>query len=240
MEPLYMLIRDELLTLIKNQTYSEGEMIPSEEELAESYGVSRPTARRAVNLLVDAGYLERRPRHGTYVLSPKIDQEFPMTLRGYSDEMQRANRVPRTQVILNRKARATSDVAKHLEVAEDALVFKLVRLRYVDSNPNVIVCSYIPLDLYPDIASVDFTAASLYSYFEMCGNPVESGKRRLEVVKADQSLSALLDMQQGDPVYRFYTVARAASGRVVEYSSASYRGATNAFEFTAGLTRVDN
>lgn len=240
MDSLYLMIRDELLLLIKNKTYREGEMIPSEEELAEFYGVSRPTVRRGIGLLVDMGYLEKRPRHGTYVCSPKIDQGFPTSLRSFDEEMQRSDRVPRTQVILSKKSRATSEIARILEIEEGASVFKLVRLRYADETPNVLVSSYVPADLFPNVAEADFARASLYAYFDSQGKPVQSAKRRLEVIKADAPLAALLDVAQGDPIYRFYTTARTGSDRVVEYSTACYRGESNAFEFTAGLTRVDN
>lgn len=239
MDSLYVMIKDELLSLIENRTYREGETIPSEEQLAETYGVSRPTARRAVQLLVDAGYLERRPRHGTVVRSPKIDQEYAMTLRSFEEEMHQHNKVPRTQVILNRRLRATSEVAARLEIAAGDEVFKLVRLRYADDIPNVLVDSYMPCDLFPGIAGVDFASTSLYAYFEEQGSPVLTARRRLEVVKADASLSALLDVPQGDPLFRFFTTARTASGRVAEHSVATYRGESNAFEFSTGVICAD-
>ena len=53
MNPLYKMIHDDLHELVDNQTYHDGETIPSEEELAAAYGVSRPTVRRAVQMLMD-------------------------------------------------------------------------------------------------------------------------------------------------------------------------------------------
>ena len=57
---LYDKVRENLLSKIKDGTYPEGQTIPSELELAQIYGVSRPTVRQALQLLADEGYLEKR------------------------------------------------------------------------------------------------------------------------------------------------------------------------------------
>jgi DNA-binding GntR family transcriptional regulator len=44
-----------------------GEQVPSLDQLAAEYRVSRATVQRAVRLLVDEGVLETRPRWGTFV-----------------------------------------------------------------------------------------------------------------------------------------------------------------------------
>ncbi len=61
---LYEDISNDLLAKIKDGTYQEGQRIPSEKDLAQDYGVSRPTVRQALQLLVDDGYLDRRRRRG--------------------------------------------------------------------------------------------------------------------------------------------------------------------------------
>lgn len=238
MEALYKAIKDELVKLIKSNVYQEGEEIPSDEELAKTYGVSRPTVRRAIQELVDEGYLERRPYHGTIVCPSKIEQAYTSVLRSFNDEMLQNDHVPKTRVINARLDRASKRVAGQLEIEDGARVFKLVRLRYADGHPNVIVQTYVPLDVYPGIAKVDFRSKSLYAFFEDCGKPVVVASRRLEIDLADPNMAALLDIPQGDPVYRFSTTARIESGRIVEYSLATYRGRSNVFAFETTSTRL--
>lgn len=67
MNPLYKMIHDDLRELVENQTYHDGETIPSEEELASAYGVSRPTVRRAIQMLMDEGVLEKGAHRGICV-----------------------------------------------------------------------------------------------------------------------------------------------------------------------------
>lgn len=227
---LYDQIKDDLLSKIKDGTYPEGQTIPSELELAEMYGVSRPTIRQALQILVSDGYLEKRRRRGTVVTKPKVSQSFTMSISSFGDAMRLAGRLPKTKVLVFKRERANAEVEKHLELTRDQDVFKLVRLRYADNLPNVFVESYIPCTLYPGLDSFDFNESSLYAAMDTCGNPVMTARRRLEVIKADGAAAALLDVEAGDPLLLFHTVARDANGTAVEYSVATYRGESNSFE----------
>lgn len=227
---LYDQIKDDLLSKIKDGTYPEGQAIPSELELAEIYGVSRPTIRQALQILVSDGYLEKRRRRGTVVTKPKVSQSFTMSISSFEDAMRLAGRLPKTKVLVFKRERANAEVEKRLELTRGQDVFKLVRLRYADDLPNVFVESYIPCALYPGLDSFDFNESSLYAAMDACGNPVMTARRRLEVIKADGAAAALLDVEAGDPLLLFHTVARDASGTAVEYSVATYRGESNSFE----------
>lgn len=227
---LYDQIKDDLLSKIKDGTYPEGQTIPSELELAEMYGVSRPTIRQALQILVSDGYLEKRRRRGTVVTKPKVSQSFTMSISSFEDAMRLAGRLPKTKVLVFKRERANAEVEKHLELTRGQDVFKLVRLRYADDLPNVFVESYIPCTLYPGLDSFDFNESSLYAAMDTCGNPVMTARRRLEVIKADGAAAALLDVEAGDPLLLFHTVARDANGTAVEYSVATYRGESNSFE----------
>ncbi len=236
METLHTKIRDRLAQQIKDNVYREGETLPSDDELAEHFGVSRPTVRRAIQELVDTGILEKKPYRGTVVCPPKIEQRFTTMLRSFNEEILASGRIPRTTVLTARPEQATTELASRMRLVKGDPLFKLVRLRYADSCPNVLVSSYIPLALYPDITEVDFTSESLYAYFKACGRPVVHARRQLEVKKASSSTAALLDIETGDPVYRFCTTAETQDCDVAEYTIAIYRGRSNAFEFEVDLT----
>ena len=87
---LYDNIKEDILGKIKNGTYPVGETIPSELELAESYGVSRATVRQALQILAADGYVEKRRRRGTIVTKPKVEQSFTMSVRSFEDAMRLA------------------------------------------------------------------------------------------------------------------------------------------------------
>lgn len=69
-KPSYLRIYDEIKLLVRNQTYKSGELLPTEQELAKNYGVSRPTVAKALNLLCQEKMVRRRAGFGTQVLPP--------------------------------------------------------------------------------------------------------------------------------------------------------------------------
>jgi GntR family transcriptional regulator len=65
--PLYHQLAEELLAQIREGSLGAGHKLPSEHELAERYGVGRPTVRQATDVLIQRGLLMRKRGSGTYV-----------------------------------------------------------------------------------------------------------------------------------------------------------------------------
>lgn len=65
--PLYDQLAGDIREKIRTKVYAPGDQIPTEKVLCEKYGISRITVRRALDELVNDGYLERRQGKGTYV-----------------------------------------------------------------------------------------------------------------------------------------------------------------------------
>ena len=87
MGAFYLDIKKDLLDKILSGVYQQGSIIPNEYELAEIYNVSRPTIRKAVQILVDEGYLEKRKKRGTIVCDPTIRQEFAQVIQTFDKEV---------------------------------------------------------------------------------------------------------------------------------------------------------
>jgi GntR family transcriptional regulator len=65
--PPYLRVAADLREKITNGELLPGEQVPSLDRLAETYSISRTTARRAVQMLVGEGLVESRPRWGVFV-----------------------------------------------------------------------------------------------------------------------------------------------------------------------------
>ena len=65
--PPYLRVAADLREKITNGDLLPGEQVPSLDQLAETYGVSRTTARRSVQVLRDEGLVTSRPRWGVFV-----------------------------------------------------------------------------------------------------------------------------------------------------------------------------
>lgn len=75
-EPLYIQLKKAVQSAIANGAFSSGDKIPTEIELSETYNVSRITVRKAIEELVNEGYLTKRQGKGTFVNAPKIGRKI--------------------------------------------------------------------------------------------------------------------------------------------------------------------
>ena len=73
-EPLYRQLAGKLKKEMDDGTFSAGSKLPTENELVETYKVSRVTVRKALDSLTQQGYLERRSGKGTFVAEKKIQR----------------------------------------------------------------------------------------------------------------------------------------------------------------------
>lgn len=245
MATLYTQIKEDLLAKIDEGVYAEGDVIPSEVDLAKDYGVSRPTVRQALRILESEGYIDRRKRRGTVVASRlphEQDKSLPLPAFGrpsrpgvqsFEDEIAASGKEVSTMPILVKHEIATAEVASALNIEPGAPVAKVVRLRYVDGTPNVFMESYVPEEILPGfIDGVDFSRTRLYERMRELGHAVCVVSRRIDVMCADYSLSMLLDIAVGEPLFLLRTIGKDKDGTVVEYSISNYRGNSNSFEFT--------
>ena len=106
MGAFYLDIKKDLLDKILSGVYQQGSIIPNEYELAEIYNVSRPTIRKAVQILVDEGYLEKRKKRGTIVCDPTIRQEFAQVIQTFDQEVKEKGLTPSTKVLTFKKEKA--------------------------------------------------------------------------------------------------------------------------------------
>lgn len=229
--PIYMTIKDDIYKKIKSGYYKINTIIPTEMELANIYNVSRPTIRQAISLLVSDGYLERKKRLGTIVCKNKIEQQFTYVIESFESEMQRKGLISKTKVLNFKCDIANSEISIALNIEEGSKIYKLTRLRYIENEPTIIVTTYIPENMFPNLLDIDFEKNSLYKIMSTMNNPVINIKRRLEVIKSDETTSELLNISENDPVFYFHSYGYTYNNITIEYSIAKYRGDMNSFVF---------
>src|SRR5258705_13950059 len=90
---LYSRVETVLASEIDDGDLRVGEQLPTEDRLIARFGVSRITARRAIQNIVNRGLVEIRRGKGTFVAAPKITQER-RELCGLVEDMQALGRKP--------------------------------------------------------------------------------------------------------------------------------------------------
>jgi len=162
-EPLYMQIINDIKANIRDRKYQVNQRIPSETELIRIYGVRRITIRRAIQELVNEGYLTKIHGAGTFVRAPK-HQRHVLSINSFTTDCLNNGIVPRTRVLLLNTVEATAYDAKVLHVVPGEKIIYLERLRYADDDPVIIERDYFP---YRFSAMLGMKHASLLSIAQL-------------------------------------------------------------------------
>ena len=129
--------------------------------MCEKYGVSRITARQAINSLVQEGYLYRKQGMGTFVTSPKLRRRLPR-LYSFSEDMRESRLEPGSQVLEQRVIEADEEMAEVLKLPDGGQkVNKLIRVRLANGEPVLLEETFIPYYLSPDLVKEDLEQGSL-------------------------------------------------------------------------------
>ncbi|WP_344650708.1 GntR family transcriptional regulator [Cryptosporangium japonicum] len=153
--PRYVAIAGELRDRITQERLAPHTLMPSERELSESYGVSRMTARHALSLLENEGYVYRRPPRGTFVAEPRV----AFRIGSFSDEITRVGRRPAAVVLWAEEREPTPSARAAFDLAPGETVHALHRLRTADDEPIALETTYFPSALTPGLLDQPLTGS---------------------------------------------------------------------------------
>jgi DNA-binding GntR family transcriptional regulator len=218
--PLYFQVATRLQQLIETGDLPVGTRIENEIDLAGRLGVSRPTARRAIQYLVERGMLVRKRGVGTQVVNPKLRR--PMELSSLYDDLVKAGRVPRTEVRRCEVLPASDAVVRALGLREGAEVTVLERLRYADGDCLAIMSNAVPIEVIRPRRD-DLAEHGLYDLLRRAGHAPSSATQVIGARQANAAEARALGDRRGAPLLTMTRTAWDANGRGVEWGSHVYR-----------------
>lgn len=219
--PKYVWLRQVLLDHI-DTTLRVGEPLPSERSLAEFLDVSRMTARRVLTDLELEGRVTRAVGRGTFVSAPRI--VMPMQLSSFTVDLRERGFVPGARTLSFDTGRPSEAIRGVLDLAEDAAVHTIRRLRTADEVPMAIEEVTLEASLLPSLSGEDLENSSLYALLaEQHGIVFDSGTQTVRALSATDEEAHLLDVPQQSPVLHLTRTSRWRD-RVVEHTASSYRG----------------
>jgi GntR family transcriptional regulator len=229
--PYYVQLKDLLKQRIERGVLRVGDQIPPEEELCNTFIVSRTVVRQALQVMTYEGLIVRIRGKGTFVAEPKISEGLVQKLTGFYQDMVEHGYIPITKVLNQKVIPASQKVASKLQIQPSTSVFEIVRLRFIQEEPIVLVTSYIPYALCPDLLNADLSNQSLYSYLEReYGIMIVRGRRTIEVEPANTYEARLLKVRKGVPLFVLESICFSSNGTPIEYFHAYHRGDRSRFE----------
>mgnify|MGYP003201056818 CR=1 FL=1 len=147
----YQIIYKDLEKAIHEQKYQVGDFLPTEQELVQSYQVSRDTIRKALTLLVEEGLVKKIHGSGSQVINQE-QINFPVSdLTSYQELIEQQGLNSQTNVISLDKIIVDSNLSERTGFSNSRQVWRVVRQRVVDSCASVIDIDYLDASLVPQL-----------------------------------------------------------------------------------------
>ena len=229
--PYYVQVIEVLKDRISRGEWHVGDQLPGEQVLCEMFEVSRTVIRQALLSLTQEGLIVRRKGRGTFVAEPKISENLAQQLTGFYEDMVNQGYTPVSQVLKQQAIPASAKVAGYLEIPRGTEVIEIERLRFVQDEPLVLVTTYLPQRMCPDLLDMDLTHHSLYALLhEHCGLTIARGRRILQAVQANEYEAGLLNVKKSFPLIMLDSVSYLNTGTPIEYYHALHRSDRLRFE----------
>jgi len=220
--PLYgqivLLLRNKIL----NGEYPNGAFLPSEFEIASTFGVSRITAKRALNELAEAGLAVRQRGRGTRVRNKGGGTVVSGSMQSLTDSLRANARNQRVEVKEFAYLAPPAEVAAALRLAPGADTQRAVRVCSADGEPYSHLITYIPAELGAQWTAAELERSGMMAQLGRAGVPIAFADQVVTASLADGELAAALDVAIGSPLIRAVRTSYAANGVPTEYLIAHY------------------
>ncbi len=229
--PRYRQAADQLAQQITTGELPPHSRLSSERAIADEFGLSRMTARQAVELLVRRGVVYRRPGAGTFVSPPRIVHTL-QRLAGFSEQMRAQGIEPAGRVLcLELTDDLGADVREALELDGDQHAWLLRRIRFGDGEPLLLETSYVPDSVCPGLGVHDLAGQSLYGLMAATfGIHPAHAHEAIEPTTLEAVDARHLGTRPGTPAIRVCRTAFTEGRQAVEYAIDLYRGDRARFE----------
>lgn len=239
--PVYYQIKQILKNSIINGEYQPGDKIPSENELAEQFRVSRLTARQAILQLVQEGFLVTKRGTGTFVTEDQaLISSFNLEFSGFMDELFSQIVQSRTKSVQMARITAPAPIKAKLELAGDnPEVIQLKRVRFRKGRSFAYTVNYLPLELGLKISKDELLNKSLMQMMEQdFGIKFTEAFQTIEASFADQEVAEKLEVASGSPILYVERIMYEQKRKPVEVVQSSYRG--DLYKYIVRLKNVRN
>ncbi len=222
--PLHHQVYLDLKSAMDGGELQPGDRLPPERELAQRYGCSLITIRRALDELSREGRLQRHQGRGTFVLPPRLERDIAAA-QSFTEEMQRRGLDPETKLIAARPEAASESVAAALQLEPGSPTLYLERLRLAGGEPLLLEMVHLPAERFPGLLASDLEHNSLYDVLtERYGTPVVRAREALEPVLLPVREARLMGLKPRSLALLVEGIAFTGDDTPVEFGRTYVRG----------------
>jgi GntR family transcriptional regulator len=197
--PLYFQLYSLLKSLILNGTLTFGQRMPTEEELADAFGVSRITAKRAMDELADESLVERRRGKGTHVTYQYSPKPVKAPLTGMLQEIESMARNSSARILECKMLQPPQDIREELELEPGDTALHLVRVREREGRDFGYYVSWTA-GVKPPRSRRIFEKTPRITYFRDHGLELTHVTQTISAVAATADVARELGVAEGSPL----------------------------------------
>jgi GntR family histidine utilization transcriptional repressor len=221
MQPRFVQIKSSLLEQIENGQMTAGDKVPSENQLAESFGVSRMTSRRALSELVAEGILLRSQGLGTFVADHR-----PMTsmleIKSINDEITQRGHAYSNRLITVQRVIADERQSVWMGIGLNSELFH-TSIVHLENNLAIQLEERWVNPLWaPDYLQVDFSHITANQYLSKVA-PLTQADHVIEAILPTMASAALLNISADQPCLQISRSTYSAKG-IVSYALLTHPG----------------
>ncbi|MGG5357433.1 MULTISPECIES: trehalose operon repressor [unclassified Enterococcus] len=208
---------------ILEKEYPPHTLLPSENQLIKIYNVSRETIRKALNLLTNAGYIQKKQGKGSIVLD-RNRFDFPFSGLTSYKELQDTQHIPSETVV---KVLEETTVDKELEKItgwkEGTPIWHLVRQRKINGEAVILDTDYLLKEVVPTLTK-EQAERSIYAYFEDQLNlTIAYAQKEITVEPVPEKAAQYMDLNKDPYIVAVRGLVHLEDTRCFEYTESIHR-----------------
>lgn len=221
MTSIYQKLKISLAEDISKGKYQLGDILPSENDLMNTWSVSRITVRNAIRLLANEGLVYTIQGRGTFVSEKKITNYLPR-LTSLSQDVRKKGLTPESKVLLFEQIYANQEVAAQLLIPPKDPIIHFIRVTTANGIPVAVTYTYVPIAaIAPNQGKITANALEIegfYSLLDRIGVDLVGGLQTISASAANEFESKYLKIGIGTPLIESLRVAYSSSQANVEFT----------------------
>ncbi|MFT3988231.1 histidine utilization repressor [Aestuariivirga sp.] len=218
-QPLYARVKDHIVTQIRSRKLAPGSRVPSENELVESFGISRMTANRALRELTAEGFVDRVPGVGTFVKEPPARTSL-MELRNIAEEIEQRGHRHTARIVHREQITSPPPLTDAFELRLPRSVYHLRLVHEENGVPVQIEDRYVNPAAAPDFLTQDFSHTTPTAYL-VATLPVDELEHTVEAAMPTPDQQRLLGIGPEEPCLVLHRRSW-SEGQVVTVATLTY------------------
>lgn len=221
--PRYQWLVNQLRAEIVQGDYQAGDLLPTEHQLMETYGLSNTTVRRALSELRREGWIYRQAGKGTFVRHNQI-QENLLNLTSFAEEMRKMHVEPGFRLLDSGPRQPSAEVSQKLHLKKNEPVFLIRRLQLAKDTVIAVAVGYWQPEIGLRLAEFDLNSAPLYEILENNLNiRLFEAEETISARLADGQIGAELGVEVDSPLLVRSRISYNADRQPVEFTETYYR-----------------